>query len=114
MKKQKLGDRINEVFSKPKVMEMEAGGETFSLHVHPLGISDIDEIQTKLGTEGLNDEVIKLVIANTVKDADGNPVWEKPEDIKLPPLEWAKLRGRILKIQFNIDLAAIMEKENAG
>lgn len=114
MKRQKLGDKINEVFGKPKVMELEAGGEKFSLHVHPLGISDIDEIQAKLGVEGLNDDVIKVVIVRTVKDAEGNPVWEKPEDIKLPPLEWAKLRARILKMHFNIDLAAIMEKENVG
>jgi len=113
----KTAKEIREFFEKmcwkPEPLTLTIGGEDIPLFIHPLNDEAFLEVQALMGTEGsFSDDVFRLCVVKGLKDADGAPVWAKPEDIKkLPPLLWTQLKLAILKKQFHIDVNKSTAKE---
>ena len=107
---QAIGDVINDLSSSPLPFPFEVGGQTFDLFIHPATSEDLEAIKASMGTGEFNDEVLKIAVTRTLKDSQGNPVWQKPENIKLSPVVWARLRAVMLRVHFGIDLTKLEVK----
>ena len=110
--KKRIGDVINQLSSKVVPFTLSIKGEKVELAVHPVGEAVIEEyyriIQTK-EPDAFN-SAMKVVAVAAIRDTDGTPAWDKPEDIKVAGTEWMSIRGALLSYVLNANLSEFEAK----
>lgn len=80
----KLAEEMNRFFNRPRKASITSDGETIDFYVKPVK-GDIQRKYSKLLEENQEDQDIAVayLVSEVVCDANGNRVFEKPEDIAM-------------------------------
>jgi hypothetical protein len=112
IQKKRIGDVINQLSSKVVPFTLNIRGEKVDVMIHPVGEETIEEYYRIVRTkepDAFNDSM-KVVAVAAIKDTDGNPAWDKPEDIKVGGPEWMTIRGALLAYVLNANLSEFEAK----
>ena len=86
----KLGNRLNKISTKKIPFTLKLGGDIFKMYFD-MGLPDSLMIEArayaveraKSGDDtAVTDEMVRYIAAVGLRDEEGNPVWDKPEDVK--------------------------------
>jgi len=115
-KKRTLGDVINELSGKPAPLKIAVGQETFNLFIHPPSQETLATYYSMVDLKDQNSDANKkadrVLICETVRDVDGNKVWEKPEDIKVESFVYNQINLAVSQRVFGLRLSDFAVKNS--
>jgi len=117
-KKKTIGEVINELSGKPMPLTFTINQEKFELFIHPASQEVLNiysaMVDMKDPQSEKNRQADRYLISECMKDAKGQKVWEKPEDIKVEPFLYNQINFAVSQRIFGINLSEFATKNLQG